>query len=154
MNPDNSGWKDNATLRLVWPQWQGAGTESVRTWLPEFPFEVARRGYAAGTAVLSAILPHHPGTTAAVPVEVGDAGLAGRDGVEAKDSILTQLAAALEGTASRDPSRPWPRGNAWSGRRGSRSRRRRSGCSSTNWRAGRSRRTSRGETRAARARRR
>ena len=29
-------------------QWQGAGTESVRTWLPEFPFDAARRGYAAG----------------------------------------------------------------------------------------------------------
>src|SRR5688572_23840265 len=24
-------------LRLVWPQWQGAGTESVRSLAPEFP---------------------------------------------------------------------------------------------------------------------
>jgi hypothetical protein len=32
-------------LRLVWPQWQGAGTESVRSLAPEFPFGIARRGY-------------------------------------------------------------------------------------------------------------
>ena len=105
MNPENSGWKDNATLRLVWPQWQGAGAESVRTWLPEFPFEVARRGYAAGTAVLGAILPQHSGPTAVVPVELGDAGLANRDGIEAKDSILRQLAAALDVIKQHDPER-------------------------------------------------
>jgi hypothetical protein len=105
MNPENSGWKDNATLRLVWPQWQGAGAESVRTWLPEFPFEVARRGYAAGTAVLGAILPQHSGPTAVVPVELGDAGLANRDGIEAKDSILPQLAAALDVIRQYDPER-------------------------------------------------
>lgn len=48
-------------LRLVWPQWQGAGTTSVRDLAPEFPFDVARRGYAVGTAVLTAILPAHGG---------------------------------------------------------------------------------------------
>jgi arginase family enzyme len=40
------------TLRLLWPQWQGAGTASVQALAPEFPFEVARRGYAVGSAVL------------------------------------------------------------------------------------------------------
>jgi hypothetical protein len=30
-------------LRLLWPQWQGAGTSSVREPAPEFPFDVARR---------------------------------------------------------------------------------------------------------------
>ena len=83
----------------------GAGAESIRTWLPEFPFEVARRGYAAGTAVLGAILPQHSGPTAVVPVELGDAGLANRDGIEAKDSILPQLAAALDVIKQHDPER-------------------------------------------------
>jgi hypothetical protein len=41
-------------LRLVWPQWQGAGSESVRALAPEFPFAVARRGYTVGTTVLRA----------------------------------------------------------------------------------------------------
>src|SRR4051794_25619629 len=83
-------------LRLVWPQWQGAGTESIRSLAPEFPFEVARRGYSVGTKVLQAVLPEHDGPTAVVPVEMGDAGLEERDGIEAKTVVLEQLRAALE----------------------------------------------------------
>jgi arginase len=75
-------------LRRVWPQWQGAGTESSRSLAPEFPFEVARRGYSVGTKVLQAILPEHDGPTATVPVEMGDAGLEERDGIEAKTVVL------------------------------------------------------------------
>jgi hypothetical protein len=60
-------------LRLVWPQWQGAGTESVRSLAPEFPFDIARRGYSVGTKVLQAVLPEHDGPTAIVPVESIDA---------------------------------------------------------------------------------
>lgn len=78
----------NAHLRLVWPQWQGAGTSSVRALSPEFPFDVARRGYSVGTKVLLAVLPDHHGPTAAVPVEMGDRGLAERDGIEADLAIL------------------------------------------------------------------
>jgi hypothetical protein len=48
---------DESTLRLVWPQWQGAGTSSVRSLAAEFPFDAARRGYAVGSAVLEAVLP-------------------------------------------------------------------------------------------------
>ena len=62
-------------LRLVWPQWQGAGTESVRSLAPEFPFDIARRGYSVGTKVLQAVLPEHDGPTAVVPVEIGDIGI-------------------------------------------------------------------------------
>jgi len=48
---------EGQTLRLVWPQWQGAGTSSVRELAPEFAFGVTRRGYAVGSAVLDAVLP-------------------------------------------------------------------------------------------------
>src|SRR3712207_2473071 len=82
-------------LRLVWPQWQGAGTESIRSLAPEFAFEVARRGYSVGTKVLEAVLPEHDGPTAVVPVEMGDSGLEERDGIEAKTVVLHQLRAAL-----------------------------------------------------------
>ena len=85
----------SAHLRLVWPQWQGAGTSSVRDLAPEFPFDVARRGYTVGTRVLQAVLPEHEGPTAVVPVEFGDSGLEERDGIEAKAAILDQLDAAL-----------------------------------------------------------
>jgi arginase len=96
---------DDRTLRLVCPQWQGAGTSSVRELASEFPFDVARRGYAVGAAVLDAILPQGPGPTAVVPVELGDEGLDLVDGVEAKAVIVRQLRAALETIEQHAPAR-------------------------------------------------
>jgi hypothetical protein len=96
---------DGVTLRLLWPQWQGAGTASVRELAPEFPFEVARRGYAVGSAVLAAVLPANEGPTAAAPVAMDDTGLELRDGIEAKEVILTQLARAFEVIRQHDPTR-------------------------------------------------
>ena len=92
-------------LRLVWPQWQGAGTESVRSLAPEFPFDVARRGYSVGTKVLQAVLPEHDGPTAVVPVEMGDFGLEERDGIEAKAVVLQQLRSALAIIQEHEPAR-------------------------------------------------
>jgi arginase len=73
-----------ATLRLLYPQWQDAGTSSVRALASEFPFEVARRGYAVGSVVLAAVLPPNQGPTATVPIAMGEEGLERVDGVEAK----------------------------------------------------------------------
>jgi hypothetical protein len=78
-------------LRLVWPQWQGAGSGSVGSLAAEFPFDVARRGYWVGAKVLQVVLPAHAGPTAVVPVEMGDVGLEERDGIEAKAVVLQQL---------------------------------------------------------------
>jgi arginase len=99
------GHGEGVTLRLLWPQWQGAGTSSVRELAPEFPFDVARRGYAVGSAVLGAVLPANDGPTAAAPVAMDDAGLDLRDGIEAKDVILTQLAQAFQVIRPHDPAR-------------------------------------------------
>jgi arginase len=74
---------DGVNLRLLWPQWQGAGTSSVEAFASEFPLDVARRGYAVGTAVLGAVLPPHDGPTVTAPVTMSDDGLEERDGVEA-----------------------------------------------------------------------
>jgi arginase len=103
--PGRSPGRDGVHLRLLWPQWQGAGTSSVRELAPEFPFDVARRGYAVGSAVLEAVLPPHDGPTVTVPVTMSDDGLAERDGIEAKTVILAQLAAALEVIGRHDPAR-------------------------------------------------
>ncbi|MFF5161435.1 arginase family protein [Streptomyces sp. NPDC000348] len=92
-------------LRLVWPQWQGAGAAVVKELAPEFPLGVARRGYAVGTKVLEAILPPHEGPTATVPVTMSDDGLEERDGVEAKAVVLKQLASALDVIRDHDPAR-------------------------------------------------
>ncbi len=103
--PGGGPGRDGVSLRLLWPQWQGAGTSSVRELASEFPFDVARRGYAVGSAVLAAVLPPHDGPTATVPVTMSDDGLAERDGIEAKTVILAQLAAALEVIGQHDPAR-------------------------------------------------
>ncbi len=95
----------DVNLRLIWPQWQGGGTPSVRELAAEFPFEVGRRGYAVGSAVLEAVLPPHDGPTATVPVTMTDEGLAERDGVEAKAVVLEQLGRALEIISQLDPAR-------------------------------------------------
>ncbi len=97
--------QEGGVLRLLCPQWQGAGTSSVRELAAEFPFDVARRGYAVGSAVLGSVLPPSSGPTALVPVEMGDAGLALVDGVEAKEVLLRQLRAALDVIAKHAPAR-------------------------------------------------
>ncbi|MFT4050855.1 MAG: arginase family protein [Microbacterium sp.] len=92
-------------LRLVWPEWQGAGSSSIRALTAEFPFEVGRRGYTVGTTVLQAVLPAHTGPTEIVPVTLGNDGLEERDGIEAKDAVLAQLDAALEIIRQHDPAK-------------------------------------------------
>src|SRR5262249_4942330 len=104
-SPAGGSGHDGVHLRLLWPQWQGAGTSSVRELAPEFPFDVARRGYAVGSAVLEGVLPPHNGPTVTVPVTMSDDGLAERDGIEAKTVILAQLARALEVIGQYDPAR-------------------------------------------------
>jgi arginase len=103
--PTSGSDHDGVNLRLLWPQWQGAGTSSVAALAPEFPLDVARRGYAVGTAVLEAVLPPHDGPTVTAPVAMSDDGLEERDGVEAKAVILEQLARALEVIRRHDPAR-------------------------------------------------
>jgi arginase len=89
----------------VWPQWQGAGTESGRSVAPEFPLDVARRGYLVGTKVLQALLPEHAGPTAVVPVEMGDIGPEERDGIAGKSVVLQQLRNALAIIQEHEPAR-------------------------------------------------
>jgi arginase len=104
-SPERSAGGDGRTLRLLYPQWQGAGTSSVRVLASEFPFDVARRGYAVGSAVLEAILPPSDGPTAVVPIAMGEEGLGRVDGVEAKEILVKQLASALEVIKQDDPTR-------------------------------------------------
>jgi arginase len=96
---------DGVDLRLLWPQWQGAGASIVEEFASEFPLYVARRGYAVGTAVLEAVLPPHDGPTVRAPVAMSDDGLEEHDGVEAKAVILEQLARTLEVVRRHDPAR-------------------------------------------------
>ena len=104
-SPEDAAARNGVTLRLLWPQWQGAGTSSVAELASEFPFDIARRGYAVGSAVLAAVLPPHEGPTAVAPVTFSDEGLEERDGIEAKTIIVRQLAGALDVIRHHDPAR-------------------------------------------------
>ena len=88
------------TLRLIWPQWQGAGYDNAGLLAPELPVQVARRGYVAGARALAALLPPAPGPTETVPVPLDE--LAGPDGpegstggIESRSAILAGIDAAL-----------------------------------------------------------
>lgn len=81
------------TLRLIWPQWQGAGRDNVAALLPQFPLEDARRGYAVGARVLNALLPEHDGPT--VTVDVPDTQSGSVDGVESRPEVTSSLRSAL-----------------------------------------------------------
>ncbi|MET8977350.1 arginase family protein [Streptomyces sp. NPDC004539] len=94
-----------AHLRLLWPDWQGAGADVVGQLAPEFPLDVARRAYTVGTAVLTAVMPPHDGPVAAVPVPLEDPAEPDRDGVESKTAVTRQLADALRIIGEHDPDR-------------------------------------------------
>ena len=92
------------TLRLVWPQWQGAGRANISALLPEVPLERARYGYVYGARVLQAILPEHEGPTELVPVGASD-DEGSTDGVESRGAILRSMGAARDAIARHDPDR-------------------------------------------------
>lgn len=95
---------ESRTLRLVWPQWQGAGRDMVSTLLPEASYEHARRGYETGARVLEAILPPHAGPTEIVDVpDTDEEGSSG--GVESRIAVTQSLRAALETLGSHGADR-------------------------------------------------
>lgn len=92
-----------STLRLVWPQWQGAGRNGVAEMLSDFSLDEARCGYAFGSRVLQAILPDHDGPTEVVPV--ADSESDSTDGVESRQEVIDSLAAAQEAIARHEADR-------------------------------------------------
>ncbi len=95
---------ESRTLRLVWPQWQGAGRDVVAALLPEVPLARARRGYTTGSRVLDAILPPHAGPTEVVPVEDAD-DEGSTDGIESRAAVVRSLAAGLAVIGRHDADR-------------------------------------------------
>lgn len=89
-----------STLRLVWPQWQGAGRENAISLVPELPPEDARRGYAVGARVLEALLPPHDGPTEVVPVPATEQPSSG--GIESREAVRESLEAAQAAIARHD----------------------------------------------------
>lgn len=89
------GFDDPTTLRLVWPQWQGATRENVARLLPEVPLGDARLGYATGARVLQAVLPPHSGPTEIVPVAMAEPDEGSTGGVESRGAVSVAPFATL-----------------------------------------------------------
>lgn len=105
MTAADTALNDARTLRLVWPQWQGAGGDNAAELVPEVGRERARRGYQVGSRVLDAVLPPHFGPTEYVPVDAGDPDEGSTDGIESRSAILASLRAGLEALSRNDYDR-------------------------------------------------
>lgn len=92
------------TLRLVWPQWQGAGSSGVPSMLSDLPPEAVRSSYAVGTWVLDALIPSPNLLTEYVPVSMTDDSTL-VDGIESKSIVLQQLRSALSIIEKHNPGR-------------------------------------------------
>lgn len=94
------------TLRLLWPQWQGAAPEVVAALAPELPAPLAQTGYSLGTRILDLLVPAAENQrTAVVPVAGYAHGLPTERGIYARDAVIDQLQAALSILGEHDPQR-------------------------------------------------
>jgi arginase len=93
------------TVRLVFPQWQGARMQDG--WIPEVKdLADASRGYALGSRLLEVLAPENPGhKTVRVPVcmEYGERKIT--DGITDLDAIVSQTKSALAALEAASPDR-------------------------------------------------
>lgn len=82
------------TLRLNFPQWQGAGDGTVAHLVPEVDFRYAQTGYYLGSQLLNWLLPSNT-PTAEVPVSLDTYDLTEQNGIYAYQANKKQLASAL-----------------------------------------------------------
>lgn len=97
--------REDVTLRLVWPQWQGADPAVVGLLTPELGFAEAQTGYSAGSRILESLVPKAEGPEVHVPVAFEQKGLTSVDGIYARDVVISQLQAALELIDAHSPDR-------------------------------------------------
>lgn len=95
--------KQKKTIRLVYPQWQGA---DIAQWIPEVKDpEQASRGYYLGAQLLNFLAPANGQDTFTVPVATDRTERKVTDGVLDKEAILAQTRAALDILTVQNPDR-------------------------------------------------
>lgn len=91
------------TIRLVFPQWQGA---DIARWVPEVPqADVAARGYALGAELLALLAPRTGQETLTVPVSLAPGERRAEGGVLDRPALIAQTRAALAMLDARAPAR-------------------------------------------------
>lgn len=83
------------TVRLMFPQWQGARMQDG--WIPEVKdLKDASRGYALGSRLLEVLAPENPGhKTVRVPIGMAYGERKITDGITDLDAIVAQTKSAL-----------------------------------------------------------
>lgn len=90
----NTLYVQNNTLRLIYPQWQGA---DIAKWITEVKDpEQASRGYYLGAQLLNFLAPDNGQKTVTVPVATALAERKVTDGVLDRDILVSQTKAALD----------------------------------------------------------
>lgn len=90
------------TIRLIYPQWQGA---NIARWIPGIPAEDSSRGYRLGSMLLDFLSPKTDNETYTVPVSTDITERIETDGVLDRDIIALQTRAALDTLRIADPDR-------------------------------------------------
>ncbi len=81
------------TIRLIYPQWQGA---NIARWIPGIPEEDSSRGYYLGAMLLDFLAPETKDETFVVPVSTDISSRVEADGVLDRDMLVMQTKAALD----------------------------------------------------------
>lgn len=94
--------KETATLRLIYPQWQGG---IISHWMPDLPADDASRGYYLGSHLLNYLAPESGQNTIEVPVSLDINDRATEKGINSYQAILRQTKAALDILNENTPER-------------------------------------------------
>ena len=84
---------ENKTIRLIYPQWQGA---DIARWIPQLDPEEASRGYYLGSMLLEFLAPKSDCETYSVPVSTDISKRTASGGVLDRDVLALQTTAALD----------------------------------------------------------
>ena len=84
---------ENKTIRLIYPQWQGA---DIARWIPQLTPDDASRGYYLGSMLLEFLTPKTDCETFRVPVSTDISKRVATDGVLDRDILALQTKAALD----------------------------------------------------------
>lgn len=90
------------TIRLIYPQWQGA---NIARWIPGIPAEDSSRGYWLGAMLLDFLAPKTTNEIYTVPVSTDITERTETDGVLDRDTIILQTKAALDTLRIATPDR-------------------------------------------------
>ena len=93
---------ENKTIRLIYPQWQGA---DIARWIPQLDPEEASRGYYLGSMLLEFLAPKSDCETFSVPVSTDISKRTASGGVLDRDVLALQTKAAIDTLKIADPDK-------------------------------------------------